>query len=100
METLEPPIETMQTDYLAPPKTKRVVANKPTLLKKAFVTPQPLSWMYKLLCPHSQSQTIERTCCTLADLLQYIMLLADLRQRSVTGEGHQALNGHCNPESV
>lgn len=82
-----------------PPKANRLVAGKPTLQGKAFVPPQPLCWTDELLCLHAQSQNNELHHCT-PDLLLYIMLLADPHQRLVTGEGHQALDSHCDPESV
>lgn len=48
-----------------PPKANsHLEAGKPTLLRKAFATPQPLSWTSKLLCPHTQGQNNEFSCCT------------------------------------
>lgn len=76
MEALEPPTKTMQANYLDPPKADRLVAGEPTLQRKAFVTPQPLSWTDKLLCPHTHGQNNKHSRCT-PDSQSYIMLPAD-----------------------
>lgn len=71
MNTLEPPTGTMQANNLAP-QGQPSGSRQTHASEEGEVTPEPLSWTDKLLCPHTQSQNNEFSRCT-PYLLLYIM---------------------------